>query len=62
MSFTKAPWYPTWIHDPGLRKLNILLCLILLSSSYQGFDNTMMSGLQILPSWQKGTNNMYDDT
>ncbi|KAH8688809.1 general substrate transporter [Talaromyces proteolyticus] len=50
-------WTPTWLGNPGLCKLNFLLSLVLLSSAYQGFDNTMMSGLQSIPSWQEDMKN-----
>lgn len=43
-----------WWRDPGLRTLYLLLPIVILSSSYQGFDGMIMNGLQLLPSWQKG--------
>ncbi|OCK97385.1 general substrate transporter [Cenococcum geophilum 1.58] len=45
-------FYPDWIYDQGLRNLYLLLPIVLLSSSYQGFDGMIMNGLQLLPSWQ----------
>ncbi|KAJ6441376.1 hexose transporter protein [Purpureocillium lavendulum] len=42
-----------WWHDAGLRKLYLLLPIVILSSSYQGFDGMIMNGLQLLPSWQE---------
>ncbi|VUC34851.1 unnamed protein product [Clonostachys rosea] len=43
---------PSWIHDKGLRSLYLWLPIVIMSSSYQGFDGMIMNGLQILPSWQ----------
>ncbi|OCK79551.1 general substrate transporter [Lepidopterella palustris CBS 459.81] len=45
-------FYPDWIHDRGLRNLYLLLPIVLVSSSYQGFDGMIMNGLQLLPSWR----------
>ncbi|KAM5380971.1 hypothetical protein ACJZ2D_003280 [Fusarium nematophilum] len=45
---------PSWIHDKGLRSLYLWLPVVILSSSYQGFDGMIMNGLQLLPSWQAG--------
>jgi hypothetical protein len=45
----------TWWKDAGLRRLYLVLPVVILSSSYQGFDGMIMNGLQLLPSWQEGT-------
>ncbi|RBA18211.1 hypothetical protein FPRO05_10506 [Fusarium proliferatum] len=42
-----------WWNDAGLRKLYLWLPVVILSSSYQGFDGMIMNGLQLLPSWQE---------
>ncbi|KAL4783839.1 general substrate transporter [Aspergillus varians] len=44
---------PDWFHNPGLRALYLVLPVVILSSSYQGFDGMIMNGLQLLPSWQE---------
>src|ERR1051326_5201112 len=54
MGIQDSPHYPSWIHDKGLRSLYFLLPVVLLSSSYQGFDGMIMNGLQLLPGWQQG--------
>jgi hypothetical protein len=54
MGIRQNSYYPEWIHDRGLRSLYLLLPLVLLSSSYQGFDGMIMNGLQLLPSWRAG--------
>jgi len=54
MGIRDSSFYPEWIHDKGLRSLYLLLPLVLLSSSYQGFDGMIMNGLQLLPSWRSG--------
>ncbi|KAL1837584.1 hypothetical protein VTJ49DRAFT_3625 [Mycothermus thermophilus] len=43
----------TWWKDAGLRRLYLVLPIVILSSSYQGFDGMIMNGLQLLPSWQE---------
>jgi hypothetical protein len=55
MGFKDSTFYPSWVHDKGLRSLYILLPIVLMSSSYQGFDGMIMNGLQILPGWQQRT-------
>ncbi|RTE71131.1 hypothetical protein BHE90_014457 [Fusarium euwallaceae] len=47
---------PAWVHDKGLRSLYLWLPVVILSSSYQGFDGMIMNGLQLLPSWQEEFN------
>ncbi|KAJ4260973.1 hypothetical protein NW757_001362 [Fusarium falciforme] len=47
------PHLPAWLHDKGLRSLYLWLPVVILSSSYQGFDGMIMNGLQLLPSWQE---------
>ncbi|KAH6695623.1 hypothetical protein F5X68DRAFT_272897 [Plectosphaerella plurivora] len=49
MSHPEVAWY----RNPGLRTLYLLLPIVILSSSYQGFDGMIMNGLQLLPSWQE---------
>ncbi|RVD82109.1 uncharacterized protein DFL_006543 [Arthrobotrys flagrans] len=42
----------TWYTDPGLRKLYFLLSTVILVSATNGFDGSMMNGLQTLSYWQ----------
>jgi hypothetical protein len=42
------PWYK----KPYLLKLNICLFSLFLFSSANGYDGSMMNGLQALPQWQ----------
>jgi sugar porter (SP) family MFS transporter len=56
MGYQDSPYYPSWVHDKGLRSLYFLLPIVLLSSSYQGFDGMIMNGLQLLPGWQQRMN------
>jgi hypothetical protein len=48
-----AKYTPDWIHNKGLRSLYFVLPIVILSSSYQGFDGMIMNGLQLLPGWQE---------
>lgn len=42
----------TWYKDPGLRKLYFLLATVIMVSATNGFDGSMMNGLQIVKNWQ----------
>ncbi|KAJ3547540.1 hypothetical protein NM688_g5395 [Phlebia brevispora] len=44
----RGPW---WKHR-GIRILNIYLCLPFLTAPINGFDSSLVNGLQILPAWQ----------
>ena len=46
------PWYK----KPSLLKLNICLFSLFLFSSANGYDGSMMNGLQALPQWQAALN------
>ncbi|CAE6461235.1 unnamed protein product, partial [Rhizoctonia solani] len=41
-----------WWRNRGILLLNISLLLALITSSANGFDSSMMNGLQIVPDWQ----------
>lgn len=43
-----------WWKVPHLLKLNLVLLGDLLTPATNGFDGSMMNGLQPLPVWQKG--------
>ncbi|KAI5841583.1 general substrate transporter [Tricharina praecox] len=42
----------TWYKDPGLRKLYLLLGTVIMVSATNGFDGSMMNGLQTVPNWK----------
>ncbi|CCG82767.1 Sugar transporter [Taphrina deformans PYCC 5710] len=42
----------TWYKDPALRKLYFFLSVCLITSATNGFDGSMMNGLQSLVYWQ----------
>jgi hypothetical protein len=46
------PWYK----KPYLLKLNICLFSLFLFSSANGYDGSLMNGLQALPQWQDSLN------
>ncbi|THH33177.1 hypothetical protein EUX98_g973 [Antrodiella citrinella] len=48
----RGPWW----HNRGIRSLNILLALPLLTSVINGLDSSLVNGLQILPGWQASFN------
>lgn len=41
-----------WHKDPGLRKLYALLATVIMVSATNGFDGSMMNGLQTVDNWQ----------
>jgi hypothetical protein len=38
-----------WIHDPGLRKLNIGIGFMFASAAANGYDGSLMNGLLAMP-------------
>jgi len=42
----------TWFTDPGLRKTYICLMFVVLTSATNGYDGSMVNGLQSLNVWQ----------
>lgn len=42
----------TWYKEKNLRGLYLLLCLAVLTSATNGYDGSMMNGLQSLKAWQ----------
>lgn len=40
-----------WYKDPGLRKLYALLATVILVSATNGFDGSLMNGLQAVDNW-----------
>lgn len=44
-----------WWNDPGLRTLNFLIFIPLMSEYVQGYDSSLINNVQQLPAWQKGT-------
>ncbi|KAJ9660188.1 hypothetical protein H2198_002694 [Neophaeococcomyces mojaviensis] len=43
----------TWYTDPALRKTYFCLMMVVLTSATNGYDGSMMNGLQTLPPWQE---------
>lgn len=43
----------TWWKDPGLRKTYIILMFVVLTSASNGFDGSMVNGLQALEPWRE---------
>jgi sugar porter (SP) family MFS transporter len=51
-----------WYHNPRLRALNGWILLLLITSSTNGYDGSMMNGLQTLVQWQGAFNNPHGGT
>jgi hypothetical protein len=43
-----------WLTDPGLRRNYICLMFVVITSATNGYDGSMMNGLQALKIWQNG--------
>ncbi|TVY23076.1 Lactose permease [Lachnellula hyalina] len=43
----------TWYKDPGMRSLYVALMFAVLTSATNGYDGSMMNGLQALDEWKK---------
>ncbi len=43
-----------WWNDRGLRTLNFLIFIPLMSEYVQGYDSSLINNVQQLSSWQKG--------
>lgn len=41
-----------WFQDSGLRRLYVLVFIAILSSATNGYDGSMMNGLQALTYWK----------
>jgi len=46
----------TWFKEPGIRGLYVLLMLAVLTSATNGYDGSMMNGLQTLEQWKMSFN------
>ncbi|KAF2022379.1 general substrate transporter [Aaosphaeria arxii CBS 175.79] len=43
----------TWYKDPGLRKLYLMIPFLFLGSTINGYDGSLLNGLQTLKPWQE---------
>ena len=50
-----------WWRDPGLRTLNILLLSTFLGSIANGYDVSLISGLEAIPRWSDDMGGLNDD-
>ncbi|KIM27467.1 hypothetical protein M408DRAFT_329932 [Serendipita vermifera MAFF 305830] len=46
-------WTGPWWKNAGIRKLNICIALVLATSAINGYDSSVLNGIQIIPDWQK---------
>ncbi|CDZ97669.1 hexose transporter [Phaffia rhodozyma] len=52
----------SWWSHPGIRSINLLLLVALITSSTNGYDGSMMNGLQVLDNWKNKFNNPQGGT
>lgn len=50
-----------WWKDRGLRTLNFLIFIPLMSEYVQGYDASLINNVQQLASWQKGVQEQTED-
>lgn len=50
----------TWWKEPGMRGLYICLMFAVLTSATNGYDGSMMNGLQTLPQWKDCESPFYN--
>jgi hypothetical protein len=43
----------TWYKHPGLRKLYLMMPILFLGSTINGYDGSLLNGLQTMDPWQK---------
>ena len=48
-----------WYKDPGLRKLYLLMPVLFLGATINGYDGSLLNGLQTMDPWQEC---MYSQT
>lgn len=51
-----------WWKDRGLRSLNFLIFIPLMSEYVPGYDASLINNVQQLPIWQKGKNELLNKT
>lgn len=43
----------TWYKHPGLRKLYLMMPILFLGATVNGYDRSLLNGLQTLQPWQE---------
>ncbi|KIM27466.1 hypothetical protein M408DRAFT_24412 [Serendipita vermifera MAFF 305830] len=55
-NIAEVVWKGHWWQNRGIRNLNLCLGLIILASALNGYDSSVLNGLQILPQFQQSFN------
>lgn len=45
----------TWWREPGLRKLYLMMPILFLGATINGYDGSLLNGLQTMDPWQECT-------
>lgn len=45
----------SWYKDPGLRRLYMMMPILFLGSTTNGYDGSLLNGLQTMDAWQSCT-------
>lgn len=49
----------TWYKHPGLRKLYMMMPILFLGATVNGYDSSLLNGLQTLQPWQECKNEPF---
>lgn len=55
-------WTGPWWKNRGIRKLNICIALVLLTSAINGYDSSVLNGIQIMPEWDRDFHKPSEET
>ncbi|KIM26163.1 hypothetical protein M408DRAFT_330739 [Serendipita vermifera MAFF 305830] len=55
-------WTGPWWKNRGIRKLNFCIALLLLTSALNGYDGSVLNGIQIMPEWAQYFGDPSDQT
>lgn len=50
----------TWYRHPGLRKLYIMMPILFLGATTNGYDGSLLNGLQTMNSWQTCPSRLFN--
>lgn len=44
-------WTGPWWKNKGIRTLNLCIAIVLMTSTINGYDSSVLNGIQIMPEW-----------
>lgn len=55
-------WTGPWWKNKGIRTLNLCIAIVLMTSTINGYDSSVLNGIQIMPEWLDFFHNPSDKT